>query len=264
MTDRFTSLAPRALLGLSLLLFAAISLLAVPATAPAASKVQANLRVVTWQGKILFDGKARTGTTKIKPNKACLGGRTGPARTVSGPTALGLLVAASKKSKSLRPLKLTDTDFGFGICGIGGANATGEQWWSLRTNYKDATVGAEGLSVKRNDDILLYLSKTYMEPTPDSLFLKAPAKVKKGKLIRVRVFSYHNEFDEKSGETRLKRSPVEGAKVKGAVGPTNAKGFARIKVTRKTRTVARKSGLIPSNRAVIKLKKVKKKKQARR
>lgn len=263
MTDRFTSLAPRVLLGLSLLLFAAVSLLAVPASAPAAGKVQANLRVVTWKGKILFDGKARTGTTRVKPNKACLGGRTGPARAVTGPTALGLLVAASKKSRSLRPLKLTDTDFGFGICGIGGANATGEQWWSLRTNYKDATVGAEGLTVKRNDDILLYLAKTYMEPTPDSLFLKAPAKVKKGKLARVRVFAYHNQFDEQSGETTLKRSPVEGAKVKGAVGPTNAKGFTRIKVTRKTRTVARMSGLIPSNRAVIKLKKVNKKKAGR-
>jgi len=241
MTNRIASPVPGILLGLTLLLFVAATVLA-PA-ASAAGKVQANLRVVTWKGKIVFDGKARTGTTSIKPNTECLGGRVGPARTVSGPTALGLLVAAAKKSPALRPLKLTDTDFGFGICGIGGVAAQNEEWWLLRHNYKDSTTGAELTTLKKNDTILLYLAESYMNPeNPDSLFLKAPAKVKKGKVAKVRVFKYTGAG---------KRSPVKGAKVKGAAKPTNAKGWAKIKITKRTRTVARLSGLIPSNRAVI-------------
>lgn len=246
MINRINLRTPRILLGLSLLLFAALSTLAIPAVSSAADGVQANLRVVTWKGKIVFDGKARTGTTSVKPNADCLGGRTGPAREVAGPTALGLLVAASKKSKDLRPLKLTDTDFGFGICGIGGISAQNEEWWVLRQNYRDSSTGAELTQVKRNDTILLYLAKTWTEPTPDSLVLKAPAKVKKGKIARVRVLSLTSAG---------KRSPVQGANVRGATAPTNARGYAKVKITRKIRVVARKAGLIPSNRAVIQVKK---------
>lgn len=254
MTDRITSLAPRVLPGLSLLLFAAVSILALPPATQAAGKVQANLRVVTWQGRILFDGKARTGTTRVKPNSDCLGGSAGPARTVAGPTALGLLVAATKKpvAKKLRPLEISDGSFGFGICGIGGVSAQNEEWWVLRQNQKDTTTGAELTMVKKNDSILLYLSKTWMEPTPDTLLLKAPARVRKGSRARVRVFSYTGTG---------KRSPVEGARVKGAVKPTNANGFTRIRINGRTRTVARKSGLIPSNRTVIRIKRVKPKRR---
>lgn len=240
MSNRITSPVPGLVLGLSLLLvLIAAAVLAPPATA--AGKVQANLRVVTWQGKILFDGKARTGTARIKPNTACLGGEPGPARTVSGPTALGLIAAASKKSAALRPLKISDGEYGFGICGFGNTVAKDPQWWVLRTNYRDASAGAELVTVKKNDDILLYLSKTYMDDTPDSLFLKAPAKVKKGKFARVRVFKYTGAG---------KRSPVKGAKVPGAK-PTNAKGFTRVKIRKRTRIAARQPGLIPSNRVVI-------------
>lgn len=252
MTNRINFRTSRILLGLPLLLFAAVAMLATPAASSAAGKVQANLRVVTWNGKILFDGKARTGTTRVKPNSDCLGGSPGAAREVAGPSALGLLVAASKKSKSLRPLELSDGDFGFAICGIGGVSAQNEEWWVLRHNYRDSTTGAELTQVKRNDTILLYLAKTYMEPTPDSLVLKAPAKVKRGKLARVRVLSYTGAG---------KRSPVKGAKVRGATAPTNAKGYTRVKVTRRIRVIARKAGLIPSNRAVIRVKKNRKAKK---
>jgi len=241
MSERIISLARRVLPGFILPLVAA-AILAGPAPASAANSVTANLRVVTWKGKILFDGRATAGTTRVRSNATCLGGRIDPARTVEGPTALNLLVTASKKSKSLRPLKLTDTDYGFGICGIGGVSATGEEWWVLRTNHRDATVGAEGLRVRQNDSILLYLSKTWAEPTPDSLYLEAPAKVRKGVRARVRVFSYNG-----AGQRR----PVEGAAVKGAPALTDARGYTTLTVNRRTGTIARRAGLIPSNRAVI-------------
>ena len=243
MYRRFTKPAVGLLLGLVML----VGFGAQPAMA--AKKVPVNLRVVTHTGKIIFDRNVATGTTKIKPNSNCptLGGRLGPARTVPGATALGLLRQASLKFKALRPVRITDTDFGFGVCGIGGTMARGEGWWVLRHNYKDSPTGAETLRVKRGDSVLFYYSKTWREATPDSLFLKAPVKVRKGAKVRVRVFRY---------DAAGKRSPVAGAKISGARGAaTNARGFTTLKIARKTRLVARQSGLIPSNRVYVKIRK---------
>lgn len=242
MTNRFTKPAVGLLLGLAMLLG-----LVAAQPAAAANKVPANLRVVTWQGKIIFDGTVKTGTAKIKPNSDCLGGKPGPARTVNGPTALGLLYHASLRYKALRPLKLSDGDYGFGICGIGGTSAKNEEWWVLRQNYKDAKTGAETTKVKRGDNILLYLAKSYMETTPNTLALKAPSKVRKGAKVKVRVLSY---------DGKGKKSPVEGAKVSGAKGAlTDAKGYTTLTITGKTRLVAREGSQIPSNRVKVSIRK---------
>jgi len=241
MTKRITSPAIGLLLGLAVLL----GLMAQPAVA--AKKVPANLRVVTWKGKILFDGTVKTGTAKIKPNTACLGGEAGPARTIAGPTALGLLYQASLRYKALRPLKLSDGDFGFGICGIGGVSAKKEEWWVLRRNFRDSPSGAELTKVRRGDKILIYLSRTYNEETPNSLALNAPRKVRRGAKVKVRVFSY---------DAKGKRTPVEGAKVSGAKGaPTDSHGYTTLTITRRTRLVAREGSQIPSNRVKVTIKK---------
>ncbi|HRV59861.1 MAG TPA: hypothetical protein P5138_04475 [Solirubrobacterales bacterium] len=242
MTKRFTSPAVGLLLGLALLLgFAA-------QPAAAAKKIPVNLRVVTYSGKIMFDRTVNTGTATIKPTSACptLGGRTGPPRTVTGATGLGLLYQASLKYKALRPLKISDSDFGFGVCGIGGSMAKGEQWWSVYQNYKSTSTGAEGVKLKRRDSILFFLSKTWAEPNPNLLFLKAPTKVRKGATVKVRVFEY---------DTAGKRSPVEGAKVKGAGALTDARGYTTLKIKGKTKLVARQAGLVPSNRVYVQVKK---------
>ncbi len=241
MTNRITSPALGLLLGLAMLL----GLLAQPAVA--ADKVPANLRVVTWKGQILFDGTVKTGTAKIKPNSDCLGGKPGPARSVSGPTALGLLYQASVQYKALRPLKLSDGDFGFAICGIGGVAAKNKEWWVLRKNYTDSMTGAELTKVKRGDSILLYLAKSYEDTTPDTLALNAPGKVRKGAKVKVRVFKY---------DGKGKRSVVEGAKVSGARGAlTNAQGYTTLTINANTRLVARQGSLIPSNRVQVTIKK---------
>ncbi|MBN8867708.1 MAG: hypothetical protein J0H98_09150 [Solirubrobacterales bacterium] len=241
MTNRITSPVVGLLLGLAMM----FGLLAQPAVA--ANKVPANLRVVTWKGKIVFDGTVKTGTAKIKPNTDCLGGSAGPARTVTGATALGLLYQASLRYKALRPLKLSDGDYGFGICGIGGQAAKDKEWWVLRQNYKDTMTGAETTKVKRGDKILLYLAKSYEETTPDSLFLNAPAKVRRGASVKVRVWSY---------DGKGKRTPAAGAKVGGAAGAlTNVQGFTTLKITRRTNLVARSGSLIPSNRVRVAIRK---------
>ncbi len=243
MTNRFTSPAVGLLLGLALLL----GFVAQPATA--VNKIPVNLRVVTDTGKIIFDRTVPTGTAKIKSNSTCptLGGELRPARTISGPTALGLLYQASLRYKALRPLKLSDGDFGFGVCGIGGTMAKGEGWWVLRHNYRDAASGAEALKVKRGDSVLFYYSSSWKNTNPDSLFLKAPVKVKKGAKVKVRVFKYDGTG---------KRTPAPNAKVSGASGArTDAQGYTTLTITGKTKLVAREGNLIPSNRVHVSIRK---------
>jgi len=243
MKNRFTSPAVGLLLGLVMLLGFASQ------PAAAANKIPVNLRVVTYTGKIVFDGTVKTGTAKIKPSSACpsLGGRLGPARTIAGATGIGLLSQASVQYKALRPLKISDSDFGFGICGIGGADAKGKQWWALYNNYKASMTGAEGLKLKRGDSVLFFLSKTYEQPNPNLLSLNAPTSARKGAKVKVRVFEW-----DASG----KKSPVEGAKVSGAKGAlTDAKGYTTLTITGKTKLVARQGSLVPSNRVSVSIRK---------
>lgn len=242
MTNRITKPAIGLLLGLAMLL----GLFAQPATA--SQKIPVNLRVVTDQNRIVFDQTVRTGTANVRPNSACptLNGRTGPARTVTGATGIGLLYQAGLQFRALRPLRISDSDFGFGVCGIGGTMAAGEGWWVLRHNYKDASTGAEGLELKRNDSVLFYYSKSWQDPTPDSLFLNAPKQVRRGANVRVRAFKYTGAGT---------RSPAAGVRVFGGANPvvTNARGVARVRINRRTRLVARQGGLIPSNRVPVTL-----------
>ena len=239
--NRFTSTLLKLVVGI-------VAICALSAgTAAAAGKIPVNLRVVTYQGKVLFDGSVKTGTTKIKPNTACLGGSPGPSRTLTGPTALGAVADASKVSAALRPLKISDGDFGFGLCGFGSTVAKDENWWVLKYNHADSMTGGELLKPKKNSDILWFLAKSYNETTPNELVLEAPKKVKSGATAKVRVW----EYDGKG-----KRKPVEGAKIfGGSAALTDAKGFTKVTVKKKTKLSARFTGTIPSNRAVIKIRK---------
>ncbi|HTU13576.1 MAG TPA: hypothetical protein VMF31_00115 [Solirubrobacterales bacterium] len=238
--NRFTSTLLKLMLGV-----AAICLLSTGTAA--AGKIPVNLRVVTHKGKTLFDGKVKTGTAKIKPNSDCLGGSAGKARTLTGPTALGALADASKASSALRPMLVSDGDFGFGLCGFGKTVAKAENWWVLKYNHTDSMLGGEATKLKKNSDVLWYLAKSYNETTPNELVLDAPAKVRKGASFKVRVF----EYDGKG-----KRKPVEGAKISGASAAlTDAKGYTKISLSRKTRISAQFAGTIPSNRAVIQIRK---------
>ncbi|MCB0863265.1 MAG: hypothetical protein KDB66_08645 [Solirubrobacterales bacterium] len=242
MTNRITSPAVGLLLGLVLLLGLSSQ------QAHAGTKVPVQLRIVTFKGKIVFDRTVRTGTAKVKPNDDCLGGRTGPARTVAGATGIGLLAQASMQYSALKPLTIADSDYGFGVCGIGGIAAQGKQWWSLYNNFKSAPTGAEGLKLKKGDSVLFYLAKTYEQLNPDLLYLNTPAKVRKGVTVKSRVMSF---------DSAGKKSPVEGAKITGGASDvyTDPQGYARVKITGKTRMVARKSGLIPSNRVYVSIRK---------
>lgn len=219
------------------------------APASAAKKVPVNLRVVTYKGKILFDGKVRTGTTKVKPNTACLGGEPGKARTLTGPTGFGVLVDAAKQSSALRPLKVSDGQYGFGLCGFGSTVAKGVNWWALKYNHKQSSSGGELTKLKRGSSVLWYLAEDYnVIGLPEELALKAPSRAKKGSTVKVRVFGYDDAG---------KKRPIEGAKLEGVSGAplTDSRGYAKVQITKKTRLRARFSGTIPSNHVAVGIKK---------
>ncbi|MGK2954206.1 MAG: hypothetical protein ACSLFI_00830 [Solirubrobacterales bacterium] len=242
MNTRITKPVLGLVLGLAMLFaFAA-------APAGAANKVSANLKVMTYKGKVLYDNTLKTGTAKIKPNSNCLGGAAGKARTLNGPTAMGILSSASALAPSLRPLKISDGDFGFALCGFGSTVAKGNAYWALKYNFKSASTGGELTKVKKNSTVLWYLTEEYNPAgLPEELYLKAPSRVKQGSTVKVRVVGYNDKG---------RKRPVEGANFDGVSGAplTDSDGYAKIKITKKTRLRARSTGLIPSNHVAIGIK----------
>jgi hypothetical protein len=206
----------------------------------------ADLRVVDTSGRALAERSLGAGTVSVKtsPKATCFGSDnagSGKPASVKGPTALGLLIKASKSTPSLRPLLITDAfDFGLGLCGIGTAVAKGKASWYLKVNHKAPTVGGDSVKLKRGDEVLWYLASSF--PYPDELELVAPERVRAGVPFSVRVYSY----DEKG-----KRRPVAGAGVNGASGPTGADGRTMVTLSRPATLTARHGKDIPSAREAV-------------
>lgn len=236
--------ATKLLLGLAL-----PAMLCVPLAATASADVRVDVRAVTWEGRILLDRTVRTGTTTV-PTSAradCFGGSpSNGSKQIPGATALGALHDAQALRKPRRPLLLTNAfDFGLGVCGIGNEVVGGEEWWELSHNHEPSMLGGEGTTLRRGDTVLWYMAKSFNEASPDELFLKAPKKVRKNRKARVRVMA----FDGKG-----RRRPIEGARLSnGDAKPTNARGYTRVRIRKKTRFVARARGLIVSNREVVRI-----------
>ena len=207
----------------------------------------AELRVVGAGGKVLAEKSFGVGSTSVKaaPSAKCFGpGTGGSGKTIAlrGPTALGMLVQASKFTAALRPLSVTDhflSEFGLGLCGIGGLEAHGKNSWFFKVNHRAPSVGAEAVKVKAGDEVL-FAYGAY--PYQDELVLRAPARVKAGVPFAVRVFAY---------DAKGRRKPAAGATVTGASGPTDAQGRARVTLAAPTRLVARMGKDTPSGREPV-------------
>lgn len=212
----------------------------------AAKGTPAKLRVVAGQ-KVLADATLRTGTTAVPTSRAasCFGrgkGGSGKAVRVAGPTPLGLLAQAARRTKSLRPLLITDAfSFGLGLCAIGGIEAKGEAFWQLRVNHVASEVGGDAVRLKRGDEALWFLTPSF-EAGVEELWLRAPRRVAAGKPFRVRAFRY----DEQG-----KRRPAAGVRVRGAKRRTNKGGVTVATLRRSARLIARHPNYIPSNRAAV-------------
>lgn len=241
----------------SRVLVASVALAAVvgsftPSAAPAAGKVPVEVRVVTFRGEILAQRSLRTGTTTVETSRraTCLGGKpTDERKRIEGATALGALVGLSRKSGRLDPLLLSGAfDFGIGLCGVGGAVATGKQWWALKVNGKLATTGGDTTRLGRGDRVLWYLDRSYEKPMPDELRLSAAGSPGRS-VLRVRV----SALDGKG-----KATPAKGAKVflgGRQVGTTGRDGRVSVRIptggSGPESLVARLSGHIPSNRVEV-------------
>jgi hypothetical protein len=210
----------------------------------AIAKVPAELRVVGG-GKVLAEETLKTGTTKVptSPKATCFGKGTagsGKAATIKGATALGLLGQAAKSTSALKPLLLTDAfDFGLGICGVGGYEATAKLSWYLKVNHKNPELGGDSVKLKAGDEVLWALAAY---PYPNELSLIAPSGAAPGVPFEVRVFSYSDKG---------KRKPAAGATVTGASTPTDAEGRTTVTITGSTTLVATHGKDIPSNQVPV-------------
>lgn len=210
----------------------------------AVAKVPAELRVVGG-GKVLAEGELKTGTTKVPTSRkaTCFGKGTagsGKAATIKGATALGLLGQAAKSTASLKPLLLTDAfDFGLGICGVGGYQATSKLSWYLKVNHKNPELGGDSVKLKAGDEVLWALEPY---PYPNELSLTAPEGATAGVPFEVRVFSYNDKG---------KRKPATGVSVTGGQAPTDASGRANVVLSGTTTLIATHGKDIPSNQVAV-------------
>jgi hypothetical protein len=198
---------------------------------------------------VLLDRVVRTGTRTVSTSAdaGCLGGTpSNGSKRIVGATALGALHDAARLSRPRQPLLISNAfDFGLGVCGVGRASASGEQWWELTHNHKPSMLGGEGTRLKAGDDLLWFLSESYNQTSPDELALRAPRQVVRNRPFAVRVLAYND---------RGRARPVKGARLslRGSA-PTNAAGYTRIRLGKRSRFAARAPGYIVSNRVVIRV-----------
>jgi hypothetical protein len=205
----------------------------------------ADLRVIGSGGKVLAEDSfgAMTATIKTSPQATCFGagtGGSGKTATVNGPTALGMLIQASKFTSPLKPLQVTDAfSFGLGLCNIGSSKATKTLSWYLKVNHEAPEVGGDAVKVKTGDEVLWALAAF---PYPNELALSAPAKATAGQSFGVRVYSY----DDKG-----KKKPAAGVTVTGASAPTSADGRTTVTLAKPSKLIARHGKDIPSNQVAV-------------
>ena len=224
------------------------SLLAFSGPAVAAPTVDATLRVVGANGKVLADQQFKTGTTGIKTSSKadCLGSSENGTTTIKGATAMGLLAQGSVSNALLRPIGFAKTSFGLGTCTIGGTTAPSKGYWALKVNHVYSTVGGSEAVLENGDIALWYLITNYTKPNPNELFLKVPSTVRKNKSVKATVYSYDDAG---------KRSVVKGAKLNGVNAPvTNGNGVTTLKLKKTTSIAARLKGSITSNRVKVSVK----------
>jgi hypothetical protein len=204
-----------------------------------------DLRVVGKGGTVLAEKPAGAGPVSVKtsPQADCFGpgtGGSGDSVAVKAPTAMSALATASKSTASLRPLLLTDAfDFGLGLCGIGGSEASKELSWVFKVNHVAPEISGDAVRVKAGDEVLWALVPF---PYPDELFLQAPSRVEPGRPFAVRVFAY---------DAKGKRKPAAGVTVGGAGAPTGKDGTTTVVLRKPQRLIARNGEDIPSNRVAV-------------
>jgi hypothetical protein len=208
-----------------------------------------DLRVAGTSGQTLAEWRQFTGPVKVgtDPDAECFGegnGGSGDRASVPGKTPLGAVRDAADHDRGLRPLSITDAfvddGFGLGVCGIGGFEAAGSAYWTLKVDHADPQMSGSLVNLRPGDDVLWYLTPSF--PPPPELALKAPPRAEPGVPFEVKVRQYSD-----TGETE----PAGNASVTGALAPTLMDGRTMVTLAETRALRATRGGDIPSNRVRV-------------
>ena len=205
---------------------ATVAVLLAAAVSVQAKPVIADLRVEA-AGESLEDRSFVTDTQTVDTDTRPACGGSGNPKTLTGPTAMGVLNSALLMNEFLRPLGISDKfSFGLTVCGIGKYVGFESAFWLYKVNHKSPEVGGDQYKLNRGDDVLWFFQNTQTgSNTGDELALEAPVRATPGKPFRVRVWAY--DFNGV-------RKPAAGAEVRGdSVQTTDANGYATLVSSKK-------------------------------
>lgn len=194
--------------------------LAATAAAPAAADpVTAELRVEA-AGKALDRGfRYVTDTTTFDTSKSPACGGSGDSKTITGPSALGILFDGAGYNARLRPVEVSDQfEFGLFVCGVGG-HQSGESFWGLRVNHAESQVGGDQVALTPEDEVLWsYITPGGANSGAELVLDATDHTVEVGEPLQLQVLAYDAEG---------KGTPAEGVTLARGV-TTDAEGRAEV------------------------------------
>jgi hypothetical protein len=131
-------------------------------------------------------------TYDTSTSPAC--GGSGDDGSISGPTALGLLIQGSDYTRKLDPVQVSDKfEFGPFVCGVGSFPATDSAFWLYKVDHVAPEVGADQFPIDGSQEqVLWYLTDTATGTnTGNELFLSIGDNVvEAGSPTEVMVLEY--------------------------------------------------------------------------
>jgi len=159
---------------------------------------------------------------RTSQSAACNG--SGKRGSITGPTALGLLIQASAFTRDLRPVQISDQfEFGPFVCGVGDFESSDSAFWLYKVDHVAPEVGGDQFPIDRShDQVLWYFVNTASGSNSGNELelVLVDQVVEAGTPVNVVV----NEYDA-SGQ----QAPAEGVRLVGAGGVmTDANGSATV------------------------------------
>ncbi len=141
-------------------------------------------------------------------SEAC--GGSGASGSISGPSALGLLVQASDYTRRLDPVQISDQfEFGPFVCGVGSFSSSDSAFWLYKVDHVAPEVGGDKFAIDgSHDQVLWYFVDTATGAnTGNELFLSIGDRiVQAGTPVQVIVLEY-----DANGES----TPAAGVRIIG-------------------------------------------------
>jgi len=161
-------------------------------------------------------------TYETSTSTAC--GGSGDSTSITGPSALGLLVQGSDYTRRLDPVQITDKfEFGQLVCGVGSYIGSDTAFWLYKVDHVAPEVGGEQFPIIRShESVLWYFVDTATGTnTGNELFLSVESNlVQAGAPLEVTVLEYDG-----AGQS----TPAAGVRiVGGGDAVTDANGKATL------------------------------------